>query len=174
MKGKRVKNKRNGKVVISMLLQGTNPFETDWLGGFREAFSYWLDGTADPVVTRWRENVRDDLPGAWQALKEANWNADSFNPFETSFAGRAGYCLLTLQIAVWAAAWALRDQPLPTPSGFPDEPFERTGPWVLSWVAMIGFDSDTYGASAGPLIAAACGGLPEELTDGLQALEPLR
>jgi len=42
---------------------------------------------------------------------------------------------------------------------------------VLGWVAMIGHDSDTYGAAAGPLIAAAHQGLPSELTAGLAALK---
>ena len=61
-------------------------------------------------------------------------------------------------------------EPFPTPEGFPREVFEWTGPWALSWVAMIGHDADTYGATAGPMIAAAHDGLPEEMIHGLAAL----
>ena len=63
------------------------------------------------------------------------------------------YCLLTLQIVAWAAAWSFDEKPFPTPKDFPAEPFERTKACVLSWIAMIGHDCDTYGESAGPLIA---------------------
>ena len=41
---------------------------------------------------------------------------------------------------------------------------------MLGWVALVGNDSDTYGATAGPLIAAAHGGLPAEMTDSLSAV----
>jgi len=51
--------------------------------------------------------------------------------------------------------------------------FFRRGAFVLGWVALIGHDSDTYGASAGPLVAAAHGGLIKELTAGLAALQDL-
>jgi hypothetical protein len=40
-------------------------------------------------------------------------------------------------------------------------------------VAMIGHDSDTYGAAAGPLIAAAHGKTARELTQGLEVLEEI-
>ena len=63
------------------------------------------------------------------------------------------------------------DRPYKTPAGFPDEVFRKRGPWVLGWVAMIGHDADTYGATAGPLIAVAHGGLPEMMTDGLWAFK---
>ena len=66
--------------------------------------------------------------------------------------------------------WSLREAPFPAPAGFPQEVFQRTGPFVLGWVAMIGHDSDTYGAAAGPLITAAYGELPTQLTEGLLAL----
>ncbi|MCP4455094.1 MAG: hypothetical protein GY809_26835 [Planctomycetes bacterium] len=35
---------------------------------------------------------------------------------------------------------------------------------------MIGHDADTYGAAAGPLIAAEHGPLPESMTEDLMAL----
>ncbi len=128
----------------------------------------WTD---DEVVRGWRGNVEENLEGAWGKLEEAEFDPDSFNPFETDLSRGEGYCLLTLQIAVWAAAWFVRNEPFAAPEAFPNEVFQRTGPWTLSWVAMIGHDSDTYGATAGPMIAAAHDGLPEEMTRGLAALE---
>jgi hypothetical protein len=40
----------------------------------------------------------------------------------------------------------------------------------LGWVAIVGYDADTYGA-AGSLIAAAHSSLPSGMTDGLKALK---
>ena len=62
------------------------------------------------------------------------------------------------------------DEPFDVPEGFPAEIFARRGAWTLAWPAMIGNDSDTYGAVAGPMIAAAHKSIPATLTDGLEAL----
>ena len=153
------------------LLEGRRPFDARWTEAFEEAFCAWLNGVRDPICRQWRENVKDRLPDAWATFRQATFDADRFNPFQTDFTGRAGYAVLTLQIAVWAAAWSLRDAAFPAvPIGFPDEVLGRTGPWTLAWVVMVGHDSDTYGATAGPLIAAAHNGLPPELTCGLEAM----
>ncbi|MFB3891354.1 MAG: ADP-ribosylglycohydrolase family protein [Phycisphaerae bacterium] len=146
-----------------------------WPGLFRQEFTVWLDSTADEPCARWRANVAEHLGAAWRAFESAQWDPRTFNPFATDFAGRTGYCLLTLQIAVWALYWSLVDEPLArflggTPQGLPRELFERRGPYVLGLVALIGHDADTYGATAGPLIAAAHGCLPAELINGLWAL----
>ena len=159
--------------LIRELLEGRNPIDGDWLSGFRESFTLWIAKAEDEPCAAWRASVGDHLEQAWETLTNADFDADSFSPFATSFAGKDGYCLLTLQIAVWAATWAKRNVALPDPPGYAAEVFARTGPWTLSWVVLIGHDADTYGATAGPLIAAACGDLPEALTDGLQALAEL-
>ncbi len=147
--------------------------EENWLAEFREVFMLCLEETDDEIVRGWRENVGDDLDSTWRTMEEAEWDHDAFNPFKEDFTGRAGYCLLTLQIAAWAAARSFDGKPFPTPKDFPAEPFERTRAWVLSWVAMIGEDSDTYASVAGPLIALTHDGLPKELTKGLAALAVL-
>ncbi len=144
--------------------------EEGWVAEFRDVFTLCLKDSEDEIVLGWRENVGDDLDAAWLTLEAADFDHESFNPFKEDFSGREGYCLLTLQIAAWAAAWSFDGKPFPTPKGFPAEPFQRTKAWVLSWVAMIGHDCDTYGASAGPLIALTHNGLPEELTQELSAL----
>ena len=157
--------------LIWRLLEGGRPFAGDWLAEFQACFEGWLDRADDELVRQWHENVAQDMSAAWVTFAEADWDADTFDPFDISYGGRAGYCLLTLQIAVWAVQWSLREAPLPVPDGFPGEAFCRQGPWVLAWVAMIGHDSDTYGAAAGPMIAAAHDGLPEDLTRDLWVLQ---
>jgi ADP-ribosylglycohydrolase len=156
--------------LIWRLMEGLHPFAGDWPCEFRACFEEGLDH-ADDLVREWRENVAKDMTAAWATFEEADWDADTFDPFSISYSRRAGYCLLTLQIAVWAVQWSLRKASLPTPGGFPTEVFERQGPWVLGWVAMIGHDSDTYGAAAGPLIAAAHRELPKGFTEELWVLE---
>lgn len=157
--------------LVWRLLAKQQPFASDWVVDFRGCFDEWLGGTNDDVVRAWHENVAEDMPDAWATMEQADWGAEAFDPFNISYSGREGYCLLTLEIAVWAVQWSLRGDSLPVPEGFPAEVFDRRGPRVLGWVAMIGHDSDTYGAATGPLIAAAHRELPEGLTEGLWVLE---
>ena len=156
--------------LLDALLRGERPFDGDWRGDFRGRFVAWLEASTDTPIVLWRTRVGGLLAPSLDALETADFDHKTFNPFVIDYRGQAGYCLLTLQIAVWATRWCLDGGAFPTPPGFPHEVFERTGPWVLSWVAMIGADSDTYGATAGPLVAAALGSLPAALTDGLWAL----
>ena len=155
-------------------LLAERPMPVDWVPAFREHFTRWLDGDWNDAVLRCRGNVEGDFASAWKKLDEADFEPNSFDPFAIEFAGADGYCLLTLQIAVWAAHWSSRGVAFPTPGRFPSEVFGRAvGPAFLAVVAMIGHDSDTYGAAAGPLIAAMHGGLPGELTSNLLALHEL-
>lgn len=142
-----------------------------WNEIFGEHLVEWLKEVKDERVETWLHNIKDDLTPAFNTFMKADWNPKSFNPFEINFSGKGGYSLLTLQIAVWALHWSKIDDPFPIPFGFPEEVFGHRGPEVLGWVAMIGYDSDTYAATAGPLIAAVHGGLPNNLTDGLWILE---
>ena len=157
--------------LIWQLLTDRQPFANDWVAGFRGCFDEWLGGTDDVVVRAWHENVAEDMSDAWATIEQADWGSETFDPFGISYSGREGYCLLTLQIAVWAVQWSLREDSLPVPESFPAEVFDRHGPWVLGWVAMVGHDSDTYGAAAGPLICAAHRDLPKELSKGLWVIE---
>jgi ADP-ribosylglycohydrolase len=160
--------------AIWRLLEGTQPFVSNWVNNFESIWSEWLDDSTDPYVTKWHEHIgADRLEQAWETFREACWSPDAFDPFKTNFAGRAGYCLLTLQIAVWASYCSSRgpDAIFPTPDGFPPEVFEKRGAWCVGWPGMIGEDADTYGAAAGPLIAAEHGPLPESMAEGLMALK---
>jgi hypothetical protein len=161
--------------LIWGLLRERSTLPWAWLSPFRVRWNGWLSSTTDPVCREWLGRMGEAIDAAWSTFRRAEFDPDRFNPFRVPFPGRSGHSLLTLQIAVWAAAWSIKDTPLPTPLGFPPEVFQRTGPWVLSWVAMIGHDCDSYGATAGPLVAAIHGGIPDELTAGLWALRsPLK
>ncbi len=165
--------------LIWEFLEGRNPFETDWVAKkswqekFRESWTDWLEiaRKEDKVVDGWASNIGDDLSRGWTALQESDFDPDNYNPYVYSPRGGAGYVLTALQIAVWATLWSLKIQPFPTPDGYPDEVFEKTGPWALGWIPMTGGDTDSYGSTAGPLIAAAHGGLPVDLLKGLEITE---
>jgi hypothetical protein len=149
------------------LLAGRWPFAGDWRQDLRERWDAWSK-QVDPVTAGWLKRVARDLPGAWRTLSAAEFDPHRFNPFEVSFGGRAGYCLLTLQIAAWAVQWSRMDDSFPVPAGFDAALFERRGGWVVAWPALVGHDSDTYGAVSGSLIAAAIDELPPPLTAGLR------
>jgi ADP-ribosylglycohydrolase len=141
-----------------------------WLDAFRGDWTNYLAGEDDPHVAAWAGRVGPGMSGAVEALRVAEWDHRAFDPFATDFGGRAGYCLLTLQIGVWALQWSVSDEPFPVPAGFPADVFGRRGGWAVAWLALLGHDSDTYGAVAGPMLAAARGAVPAELTEGLAAL----
>lgn len=145
---------------------------TAWVAAAVDAFADWLGREPEAAVRRWRDAVGD---GAVAAARQTLAGADfgpAFDPFEPRWrlVGQ-GYSVLTLQIAVWALRWAAAGEAYPrVPPHLPAEPFGRTGAGVLGWVALVGRDSDSYGATAGPLVAAALGGLPAGMTEGLKAL----
>ena len=159
--------------AIWRLLEGAMPFVPNWVNDFHSTWSEWLTDPKDPYVVQWHEHVgAERLEQAWGTFRGTCWPPDSFDPFTENFAGRTGFCLLTLQIAVWATCWSHRgtDAHFPVPDGFPVAVFEKRGAWCVGWPAMVGHDADTYGAAAGPIIAAEHGPLPESMTEVLLAL----
>ena len=152
---------------------GAEILSPSWLVAFRRDWDFWLGSEEDSIVQHWRDTTLEDHPEAWQVFEAADFNPDTFRPF--AHIEHIGFVLTTFQIGVWAMQWAERDCAYPIeflPVGFPTEPFERTGAEVISWVAMIGRDSDTYGATAGPMVAAVKE-LRPELVDRLKAVEDL-
>lgn len=160
--------------LIWELLAGRDPFARRWNDDFFECFTEWLSECRDPVVRGWFDKTATQHIAAYQAFHDEDFGPDSFCPFGHDFDGRDGYCLLTLRIAVWAAEWSRRGVAFPTPKGFPNDVFERAvGPSFVAVVPMIGHDCDTYGAVAGPLIAAMHGSLPAGMTEGLEVWRDL-
>jgi ADP-ribosylglycohydrolase len=159
--------------LLRQLLDGDWPLVDAWLGAFSTRWMTWLDETDDAVAAKWRHNVRAELKGALDTFLAAAFPPEPFDPFAEDFVGRWGYCLLTLQVALWALEWSARDEPFPTPEGFPPEVFERRGVDCIGWPAMVGYDADTYGATAGPLITAAHGLPPHAMAADLWAVREL-
>src|SRR5262249_22446578 len=140
--------------LIWEFLEGRNPFKSDWLKQFRDNWSEWIKIEPDPICRTWAKTTAKDIPEAWEVLERTDWNLETFSSWKAVGAGSIGFCVLTLQIALWAASWGLRSDPFPVPDGFPAEVFERRGANTLAWAAMTGGDTDTYGAVCGPLVAS--------------------
>ncbi len=164
--------------LIWEFLEGHNPFKSGWVHKkswpkkFREIWTKWFEKSQDDeYIAGWGKNVESELPKAWKALLETDFDPESFNPYVYSPKGGAGYVLTSLQLAVWATHWSLKREVFRVPEGYPGEVFEKRGQWVLGWLAMTGGDTDSYGSTAGPMIAAAHGSLPSEMTDGLEILD---
>lgn len=162
-------------LLWKMLVEKRWPFEKDdWIDEFRSDWARWLEATQNPFVSMWFHRVEEPLVAAWETLATAPFGPVDFDPFETDFAGRDGYCLLALQVAVWALCWSImptKKFPFPVPKGFPAEVFKQREASTLAWVPLIGHDADTMASVAGPLIAAAHGGLPPTMIEGLRVLE---
>jgi ADP-ribosylglycohydrolase len=144
--------------------------EEDWREHFRDDWRFWMAATEDPLSRVWLGLTIKDQEEAWQIFNDADFDMHSFRPFGEI--EHIGFCLTTLQIGVWAMQWAMSDKPYPVeylPEGFPPEPFQRTGKDVIGWVVMIGRDADTYGATAGPMVAVW--GVDEEEVRFLQGLD---
>ncbi|MFZ2537192.1 ADP-ribosylglycohydrolase family protein [Methanothrix sp.] len=158
--------------LIWSLLQGRG-LPMEWIESFDTCLSEYFRSEDDPEIRAWLFKVSEggDFKKSLMRFQHANWDMEEFNPFNRNYTRGVGYCLLTLQIAIWGLHWSLKSGEFSPPYGFPQETFEVEGPARLAWVAMIGHDADTYAAVAGALIAAAYPCLPTGFTDGLKALE---
>lgn len=160
--------------LIWEMLADRDPLAEDWLAAFETKWREWIEYESDPIVSAWRDHVGRNLDDAWEELLDTDFDPDRFDPFQAEIDGADGWCLLTLQIATWAAQWSRRNAQFPTPPGFPDDLFQRaTGPLFLSVVPLIGHDADTYAATAGPLLAACHGYVAKVLTERLRVLPHL-
>jgi len=150
----------NGPIAENELLS-----TTEWIDLFFADFENWYRTSKNPWTKIWLSGVgKTHLEEAEQTIREAEWDYLKFDPFKCHIGGSGGYCLLTQQIATWALGWSLEiKEKFPAPLEAFKPIFERQGPMTLSWIPMIGYDADTYAATAGPMIAAAFGGLPQSM-----------
>jgi ADP-ribosylglycohydrolase len=83
---------------------------------------------------------------------------ENFDPYSYMYKGVSGYCVLTLKISLWALYWSFDRSPekLQAPKHLPIWPFDNQpkGFDSIMFVVLIGADADTYGATAGPMLAA--------------------
>jgi len=116
----------------------------------------WKKTTKNPICKHWLESVSKSLEKAEQDFIQEISGFIDFNPYFYDYTDKAGWCILSLKIALWALHWSFQSS-LPT-CGVP--------PWLPIWifklkkfrslvsVVAIGNDADTYGAISGALLAA--------------------
>jgi len=128
-----------------------------WVDDFIQSiYDYFGSTSYFDDVSRWMIDVRsENLTSAIEVLYHENWDMQEFNPFELDIRNNAGHCLLTLQIAVWGLYHATHATEFKAPMGFPDRVFRAWSADRIAWIAMLGRDSDTYCATAGPMMVAA-------------------
>eukprot|EP01080_Neovahlkampfia_damariscottae_P002212 gene2212-2386_t len=99
---------------------------------------------------------------------------ENFDPYTYYYKGVSGYCVLSLKIALWSLYHSFDELKLKIPDWFESEwPFKKFNFESIMWVVLIGADADTYGAIAGPLLAAYHPKLPEVLVEKLQLHEEI-
>jgi ADP-ribosylglycohydrolase len=92
---------------------------------------------------------------------------EDFDPYSFFYKGVSGYCVLSLKIALWALRSSFKEYEGKIPDWLPEWPFKRFEFESILWVVLIGADADTYGAIAGPLIAAYHPRIPKQLVTTL-------
>ncbi|HEX8339484.1 MAG TPA: ADP-ribosylglycohydrolase family protein [Tepidisphaeraceae bacterium] len=164
--------------LVFETFEGRWPFaaHADWRAAWHGAWTAWVLACADPVVAQWLEDVEEGgmLDAAMDSLSKADFDPDSFDPFtHPDLPAKQGWVLLSLQVAVWAMQWCRRpakDYPFEATGVLAPvaDVFGRRGHDAIGWIPLVGHDSDTYGAIAGPMIAAACGRpFPRRMTETL-------
>ncbi len=158
--------------LIWKLLGGSNVLEESWAMDFWTSWLEWYENMKDDeIVDSWSTFVTELYPQAYKALSEVEFDPDRYNPLVYSPTNGAGNVLTTLKTAIWGLYWSMTDRKFQAPVGWPEEVFEKRGPWVLGWVALAGGDTSAYCATAGPMIAAAHGSLPDEMIEHLEVFD---
>eukprot|EP01089_Gocevia_fonbrunei_P008644 TRINITY_DN2035_c0_g1_i3.p1 TRINITY_DN2035_c0_g1~~TRINITY_DN2035_c0_g1_i3.p1 ORF type:complete len:417 (-),score=78.11 TRINITY_DN2035_c0_g1_i3:33-1178(-) len=120
----------------------------------------WLKKIGNTELLQIEKKLIDDLK---------SYEEERYDPYNQDYRGRASYCVLTLQISLWGALWSFKNSPtLSKPAWLPAWPFERHQFDTLMWIVLIGADADTYGAAAGPLLAAYHPKISNEFLQDLQ------
>ena len=82
---------------------------------------------------------------------------ETMDPYTYDYKGRSGWCVISFKIALWALYWSCNPKdtiPNCIPFWLPLSLFNTVNKFnVITWIAAIGEDSDTYCAIAGPLLA---------------------
>jgi len=99
--------------LIDGLLRGCSAFEVGWAERFTDDWRAWIESAATPWTRAWLGETWPHLDEAIEQVREAEVDPDRYDPFALDLDEGAGFCLTTLQIAVWATRWALRGIPVP-------------------------------------------------------------
>lgn len=138
------------------------------------ALELTLSGPEHPLAAAWLAAVGPAaLRAAAGPLAEALRGFEAFDPFAVDYSRRMGWSVLTLKIALWSLFWSLEDGAPPAPPWLPAAELGRKGFAAVALPALIGADSDTYGATAGALLGAWHPAIPPALLEGLQVHDEL-
>ena len=164
--------------LIWKLQKNKWPFEDqDWTDSFFYDMRHWrknLSFDYGEIFEDWALDVERKTGKSIYALAgpffDAEYDHYKFNPFDGDYSKTMGYSVLSLQIAIWALRWsAEKDANFGmAPDWIPLEVFAQKENDALGWIGLLGWDSDTYGAITGPLLAAKHGHMPEYMTENLQ------
>jgi ADP-ribosylglycohydrolase len=128
----------------------------------------WKTSTTNEYCLHWLNTVQYVLEAAEKQIVEELKNFETTNFYKISYKNRAGYSVLTLQIALWSLYWSYSStSPPDIPSYLPQWVFKRHQFDTIMWVVLIGADADTYGATAGPLLAAYHGNIHNDFIENL-------
>jgi len=132
----------------------------------------WQKTTTNEDCKMWLKNIGTTLLQQMekQLIKELE-GFESYDPWHQDYRGRSGYCVLTLLIALWSLHWSFRSDRPPEsqlPKWLPEWIFQKHEFDTIMWVVCIGADADTYGATAGPMLAAYHNRIGANLLENLQ------
>jgi len=128
----------------------------------------WKTSTSNEHCLHWLKTVQYVLDTAEQQIVEELKNFETTNFYKISYKNRAGYSVLTLKIGLWSLYWSYSNTAPPDiPAYLPKWVFNRHQFDTIMWVVLIGADADTYGATAGPLLAAYHGNIHPDFMENL-------
>lgn len=166
--------------LIWSYLVGDQPLgETDWIGQGRAVIESWTEKNInDDISTRWlnwaKGQERQRWDESWSKLFAINWRVNAYNPYgDTSM---QGWVLRTLRVAIWGQCVSLMNDHEPIeilPKWWPESIRNLKGPDRLAWIAMIGADSDTYGATSGAMIMSCHQKLRLSISENLKIMRKL-
>jgi len=131
----------------------------------------WQNESQNDKALLWLKTVKSDLSIAENKILTELKDFESFDPYSYYYKGVSGYCSLTLKISLWSLHWSFQEKDYPQiPSWLPSWPFKSKKFETIMLVVLIGADADTYGATAGALLAAYHPNISPNLTEGLKVV----
>ena len=124
-----------------------------WQEDFTRSIDDYFAGNIDADIENWKSLVSEfQVDQAFAQI--GNLDVTEYNPFDEDFRFQMGYCLLSLKIGIWGLYHATHNTQFSVPD-YPSRIFRVVGSDRIGWIAMLGYDSDTYCAIAGPMMVAA-------------------
>jgi len=132
-------------------------------------WSSWKKNTKNSDCKEWLQKIGDsNLSTAEKELIEGLQGFEQFDPWKHNYSDGASHCVLTLLIALWAVYWSFQPSHPKLPDWLPKWIFTKHKFETLMWVVSIGGNTDSYGATAGSLLAAFHPDIPASMLENLQ------